>query len=97
MIYINVTRHKITRFILLSVSWLVQCSFSEANPVIAQVELSVVRPNKNVSQNPEGGRLLWWVQPLETCATVLVLLHDVILGLEGEGHTSNTEVDVREV
>ena len=34
----------------------VQCCFSEANPVIAHVELGVVRSNKDISQNPERPR-----------------------------------------
>ena len=67
---------------------LVQGSFSEANPVIAHVELCVVRSNEDISQNPDGAHGRWNVQPHETwetdCLPELWYFHDVILGLERE-------------
>ena len=53
-------------FILFSVIILVQCSLSEPNPVIAHVELCIVRPNKDISENPDGAHRGWNVQSHET-------------------------------
>ena len=46
-----------------------QGSFSEADPVIAHVELCVVRSDKDISQNPDGAHWWWDVQPHETRET----------------------------
>ena len=53
-------------FILFSFVVLVQGSFSEAHPVIAHVELCVVRSNEDISQNPDGAHRRRNVQPHET-------------------------------
>ena len=45
---------------------LVQGSFSEPDPVIAHVELCIVRSNKDISENPDGAHRGWNVQPHET-------------------------------
>ena len=78
-----------------------QGSFSEANPVIAHVELCVVRADKDISQNPDWAHRRWNVQTHEARETdglpELRYFHDVIIRLQREVHTSNVEVDVREV
>ena len=79
----------------------VQCRFSEANPVIAHVELGVVRSNEDIAQDPDGAHGRRNVQAHEAGQTDRLAelgdLHDVVVRLEGEVHSSNVEVDVREV
>ena len=73
----------------------------KSNSVIAHIKLSVVRTNEDIAQDPDGSH--WWrnVHAHEPRQTDLLAhlrdLHDVMLRLQGELHTTNSKVDIREV
>ena len=80
---------------------LVNCSLSKSHPILAHVELSVVRTNEDVPQDPErshGRRNVQSHEPGQTDRLPeLRDLHDVVIRLKGEVHPSYVEVDVWEV
>ena len=76
-------------------------SLSESHSVVAQIKLSVVGANEHVPKDPDGSHGRGDVHAHEAGQTDLLPhlgdLHHVVIRLQGEIHSTNSEGDVRQV